>query len=360
MKQFKSILIFVLVALAGCTKTEFVYMEKEITFTVGKYATETKAASIIDVDNIRSFNTKAWLYAEGVDGAQDFFGTGETITYNNTDAWEPSHPYYWPKSSNSYINFVSWYDKNGAPTLISEEALEWSGRTIVADDNIMFADAAWHYNQNPSANYHFNGVVSGVPTLFHHALARVQVNLKASVDTNPDNNTETYEVSLQSASLEGIYRRGNMKLVNSESSTTGTSAWRSNNSPTFLWTTSSGSNSESFTLVSSNTAITTTNYAVMSLSSFLPQNLGDAVILHFTYTITTRSNGSIVSSENGITANVTLNTIKNSSDEEIDKWLPNRRYIYNFTINPVGQDILLNPVVESDWSFNPDLTTTVE
>lgn len=360
MKKFNNIWIIALMAAlaAGCTRTEFIFGDKEITFAVGKYAAQTKAASIIDVDNVTSFSSKAWLYAEGVDGAQDFFGTGETISYDGSSQWNPSHVYYWPKSENSYVNFVSWHDNNGAPTTIGQKNLEWVGRTINADDNIMFADVAWRYNNNAST-YRFNGVQEGVPTLFHHALSRVQINLKA---TTLQQDGKTYEVSIQSASLKGVYRSGNMRLTTTERTTTGTSAWTSTSNATYLWTPSIGSNADNFELVAENTSldITTTNTAIMALRSFMPQALGNDIKLTVNFTVTTRSGGNIVSSENGIVSSVVLNKIKNSSNVEITEWLPNRKYIYNFTINPLGQDILLNPTVESDWILGNDISATVE
>ena len=365
MKNFRNIaVILVLAALAGCAKTEYApTLKKEITFTVGSYVpSSTKAASLIDSqDNITSFNTKAYLHAEGIADTQNFFGAaGETITWNSsTSEWAPSHVYYWPKSSVSYINFVSWYDNAGAPTAISETALEWSSRTVTGTDNIMFADEAWRYNQNV-ATYQYNNVVAGVPTLFHHALSRVKVNLKSTNAYNPEYPTETYEVTLQEASLEGVFNTGTMKLVNNDPSSTGTNAWRSNASPTLLWTTVSGSNATPLEFVNTDTTIGTTNTAILAQRSFIPQNLGNGVVLHLTYTVTTKSNGVTTSEESDIPATIQLNTIKNTSDLEITQWLPNRVYTYNIAINPIGQVILLNPVVESDWTDSASLSTTVE
>ena len=118
MKQYWRIwLILVLTALTGCVKAEMDPVpEREITFSVGNYATaETKAVSL-ESYSITSFKSKGFLHAEGYEETtQDFFGAGgETITWNGTDEiWAPSHPYYWPKGASSYINFISWYDKTG-------------------------------------------------------------------------------------------------------------------------------------------------------------------------------------------------------------------------------------------------------
>ena len=360
MKKFRHIMIIfaVVVLVAGCSKVEVVKTpEKEISFTVGNYAPATKA---VVVTEFTSFKSKGYLYAEGVADAQNFFGTdGETITFNGTDTWAPqSHPYYWPKSANSYINFISWYANDGSadivPNTVSQTSFEINGRTIGANDNILIADAAWHQTNNQNQYY-----TVGVPTLFHHVLSRVKINVKATTLTDPNLAGVTYEIAIQSAHLEGVFQTGTMKLVNNEMAVTGTSEWRSNTSPTLLWTTVSGSNASNIQL-NSNPSVGTTPTAILPERSVLPQNLGETVRLVFTYSVTTKSNGNLTSIETGIPASFVLNTIKNTSDFPINQWVPNKKYIYNIAINPIGNEILLNPTVESDWTFADDLNATVE
>ena len=363
--------VLVLVAISGCAKVELIpTAEREVSFAVGKYATETKAASSLNgsSDAITSFKSKGFLHAVGVDETQYFFGqNGETITYNaGTNLWTPSHIYYWPKSASSYVNFVSWYDNNGTPTKVTETALEWEDRTIAATDNILFADEAWHYNNNTTNSTQYDGdnITSGVPTLFHHALCKVQINLKSKYSVNPDNASQTYEVTLHSARIDGIYLSGSMKLKNNElgAGEIGTSAWYSNGSPTYLWTSTGTATSEGapFRFLESNTNITTTSQAILDLRSFMPQSLTDDAKLVLVFTIATYSNGNLNSSEEEIPATISLNLIKNTSDIAINQWLPNRVYTYNLAIDPLGQNILLNPIVESDWGFSTDLSATVE
>lgn len=344
-------MIFALVALAaGCSKVEVVNTpEREISFTVGSYAPATKAVAVTE---FTSFKSKGYLYAEGVTGAQDFFGAaGETITFNGTDTWAPSHPYYWPKGESSYINFVSWYDKNGAPTTVSETAISWSNRTIAPDDNILVADVAWRYKENTSngAQYTDDAITSGVPTLFHHVLSRVQINVRATVAVDPSNANVTYEVSIQNARLEGIYQTGTMSLANTEMSSTGTSAWVSANNNDFLW--SAVGNAGNIAVVSTNTTVgTAATPPILPESSFMPQNLGNDAKLVITYTITTTSGSTVTSTESDIPATIVLNKIKNASDIEITEWAPNKIYTYNIAINPVGDPILIEPAVEADWT----------
>lgn len=348
-------MIFALVALAaGCSKVEVVNApEREISFTVGSYAPATKAA---EVTEFTSFKSKGYLYAEGVTGAQDFFGAaGETITFNGTDTWAPSHPYYWPKGESSYINFISWYANDGTndivPNTVSETAFEIVGRTIGANDNILIADAAWHYKENTNNGTQYTPgdvITSGVPTLFHHVLSRVQINVRATVAVDPSNNNVTYEVKIQNARLEGIYQTGTMSLANTEMSSTGTRAWVSANNNDLLW--SAVGNAENVAVVSSNTIIPTTATAILPVRSFMPQNLGNDAKLVITYTITTKSGSTVTSTESDIPATLVLNTIKNTFDIEITEWAPNKKYTYNIAINPVGDPILIEPAVEADWT----------
>lgn len=349
MKHFRYILTaVVLVALAGCAKTEFVPdVNKEVRFAVGNYAPQTKTTPVTE---FTSFKSKGYLYAEGVTGSQDFFGqNGETISYNGTDTWAPSHPYYWPKSANSYINFISWYANNGsadfAPNTVSETEFKIIGRTIGANDNILIADAAWHQTNNQNQYY-----TVGVPTLFHHVLSRVKINIKATSLVDSHDANVTYVVTVQDAVLEGVCHTGTMELVNTKMASAGTSAWQSANSNDLLWSADTAS-AEDVDLVSSDTNIGTAATAILPERSFMPQTLGDDVKLVITYTITTKSGNTVTSIESDIPATIVLNKIKNASDIEITEWAPNKKYTYNIAINPEGDAILINPVLETDWTL---------
>ena len=361
MKRYKIISLIVLAALAGCAKMETVSApEQEVAFVVANYANRTTAVSV--TDEFTTFSSKAFLHAEGVDGTQMFFGeSGETITWHPSDhEWTPSHPYYWPKSENSYINFVSWHASAGiVPTTVTETSFVVT-RTVEANDELLIADEAWRYVEN-TTTYNFNDAAPGVPTLFHHLLSRVRVNMTATPLTD---NGMTYEVTLQNAHFEGIYQTGSLSLTNSDPNASGpsTKAWTpaNINNSTYLWTAVSGSNTGNIAFPDTDITIGTTPTAIQPVRSFLPQALGDGIKMVLTYTVTTKSNGTVTSEESDVTATLVLNTFKNSSNQAITQWVPNKIYTYNIVIDPRGNEILLNPtLVDSEWG-NIDISATVE
>ena len=328
--------------LMGCVKTEYVPApDKEVTFAVGIYSPKTKAASIIAVDGIESFNSKGYLYAEGfMDHYQDFFGAnGELISWNETnEEWVPSHPYYWPKSSESYINFVSWYDKNGAPTTVSETSLVWNidgtDRVLAADDNIMYADEVWGYKQNNSpATYGFDNVGEGVPTLFHHALAQLCVKVRASKLSDEG---VSWTISASNFIVGGIYTAGTLSLSTSEpAETPATSTW------TGAWSTSG--QRKTINGVTAATNITTTGVDMFPMHSVIPQVLG-STYLSFTYVIRTQYDEDNYIEETAQTGNIRFSSFSST----LTSWGQNKRITYTVTINPESNSILIDPEV-NDW-----------
>ena len=359
MKNWRNIFILsILVGLAACTKVEDVYVPETISYSVGSYANVTKANSHLnDQENITSFRSKAWLHTvENPNGAQFF---DEVITYDGTSEWLPSHDYYWPKGPQSYINFVSWHANTGTadivPAEVTETVFRIADREIGAEDRVLIADEAWRQKNNTTPATYYT---TGVPTLFHNLLTRVKVNFSATLVTDPENSNVTYEVILQDAHFEGLYLRGSLTLNNVALDTKGTREWFSTASPTYLWTATSGSNNTNVPLCNTNTTLSVAGTNILAERSFLPQSLNN-VNLVLTYTVTTRSGGTITISENNIPATVVMKNIKNASAVAITEWVPNKKYTYNIAINPVNNEILLNPVVETDWSSISDYQYSV-
>ena len=349
MKKYLVLLYVAALSLAACSKTEIdetALPDKKIEFNVAPYSAQTRAGEVSLLGDTDHFSCKAYLHAVGVTDVQDYFGAnGETITANNStnpSAWLPSHDYYWPKSKDSYINFVSWYDNNGAPTInASAKTMTWSARTVATTDNIMFADVAWHYNNNNGALYKKDAVTEGVPTLFHHALAKLAIKAKCDpvekADSQNSSKKTTWEVTLEGMKITGSYNTGTLALTNSEptlpSPVVGqTQAW------TGSWTTSG---SAADINMGNSSTLTATEAVVLEERSILPQTLGDGVKLTFTLHIVTKYDGTKYSEEK-IPFEVALNTLGSTP---ITKWEMNTKYTYVINVNPETNVVKFDPAV---------------
>ena len=392
MKKYFIFAVAAVVAMAACTKIETADNTpgKQISFSVGQYvSSKTKAAEeASELTETTSFSSKAWLHANGAADGTNFFGTStgnyiETITRTGSTGnyvWEPSLEYFWPKNSTSYINFVSWYATNSKTPIItgtdavSETAMKWGSSsdpmTIASTDNFMFADEAWGYKDNAASTYS-NGVSAGVPTLFHHALAKVEFKIQLKTDQTPTAKT-VWEVIVQSASLS-FGNKGYLQLANAKPSTTpNTRAWSigttysddSANAATSAnvgWTATEGTETvttdfvttaQTLTLAPKDAEHLTSGDAASFLAerTVMPQSLSEssfemAFKIKIYHATNGEKNGDAYSEEN---INVDATSLA-SLATTIPSWKMNTKYTYTVTIDPVGKTVKFDPAV-AEWA----------
>ena len=366
MKKLTGILIAVLVAISACTKVENEPVPaSKIAFTVGNYAHRTKADTVRFSPISTSFNSRAFLHGSGVSGVQHFFGTGtgEVVGYDSaTNSWAPGaisgNEYFWPFSSSSYINFVCWYDKNGAPSVaadsLDEYQMHWLQRTIVPSDTILFADEAWRYNNNFNAQF-MREAAAGVPVLFHHALSQIQfrAKIKANCDQSASGLTR-WGVSIGNVSLTNVYNTGTLNLANSDPETSST---------TRAWTVTGGSwtdltNSATLEMLGTPevalNASTTTD--LLALRTILPQPVSASMMLSFTYSISSYRG----SSETPFCVEyLSFNRSLLELTPTIESWGMGQRIIYTIEIDPTNDIILFDPSL-TDWVAGESGGVTLE
>ncbi len=400
----KKLFFFAAVALtfAACTKTtidESATPDVPVTFQAANYTPATKAGEAVSVfGDFKNFQCLAYLHAVGVDlnadgtlkdatnpSCQNFFGTGETISpYDNTNTvianpskdtdnvsyWAPSHNYYWPKDPKSYVNFVAWYGTTGTaavnPTVSYEyvsskwkATMTWnfSNETVgAAGANLLYADMAWRYNQTPGAQYGLNGLSSGtnkgVPMLFHHALAQINVKAYALKGTDPSDaqaitagsgtvtdGIATWTILLKNVMVTPVIKAGTLTLTNEDQGTNETRAWSG------TWAARSGS--------AAGDMVRSGDFAVDKVSKetagdlilatcVVPQTIGEDVVLSFDLDITTAYAGG-VSHHEIIPISIKLNDMGTTA------WNMNTKYTYYLQINPSQKTVLFDPAVEADW-----------
>lgn len=357
MKKLIYIAFAALAALTACTKVEMdnYAPQRKVTFQVASYAPQTKAnSSMWTLGSSPSFTAKAFLHAEGYTGeTQDFFGaSGETITpykndgsaataETNTSYWGPSHDYYWPKSSNSYINFIAW--RGETPATATETSLSWTDYTVQSTDDLVYADEAWHYNVNTTnaSQYTDDAVISGVPMLFHHALARVAFKANA---TNVTNGDFTRSVAIRNFSLSTVYNTGSLAMTNEGSTDTATVPWTVTGNG---WTTSGTAAAMVANIASgSSVSVSTTVIDLIAMQTVLPQAVTNDMMLSINYDIVTTKNSTEFSVEHITYSKKLIELVP-----VITSWEMGHEITYTLVFDLTTDLITIQPTIET-WEYN--------
>ena len=378
MKKYFLIAVAAMVAMASCSKVETIdnTPAKPITFQAANYVPQqTKAGEVSVLNDFTAFKCKAYLHAQGIDlnadgsvngtSFQNFFGTdGETISVDdatNPTEWAPSHTYYWPKGTQSFVNFIGWYGVDGTgaatnPTITYEyvsgkykATMVWNYTSVAgnAASNLLYADMAWRFKENNNpATYGVSGASEGVPMLFHHALAQINVkvyadgtSLAAGSGTVSDANA-TWTIALENPTITPVYNAGTLTLTNEDPGTSATQkAW------TGSWAgTGSTGNIAASNLNVDKVSKETAN-TLFAATCVLPQSLGADVVLTFDMRITTTYKTAPTNPNTElIPVTIKLNDMGTSD------WAQNTKYTYYIKIVPSQGEVLFDPAMEADWT----------
>ncbi len=377
MKKFCFFAAMAILALAACTKVEVApEAQKEISFEVAKYV-QTKATSGAKYDESLTFGTYAWFTASNGSTNADFM-TNEQVGLVS-GKWKTMHnTFYWPKTGSidfiSYSPFAGTSGTAGTVPTVTATTINYNDIVIAADD-LMYADKV-----NCSANMDeikddltpgsSDSGYTGVPTLFHHALAKLSFKMNASFLTYTDNttspaNTTTWEVKVTKAKIKGIYTEGSCALTWDASNKVWTKPAGE------VWTPKSGSTLFEQDLVTSPVTLKAspdfTDLASVSNAYVMPQTLvAGAQQLELVMEIKTKlANG------NDITENYSK-TLDLSAISTIPSWKMNENIVYTISIKPTSSADPSNPNMDdptdvtitfdpavADWT-NVDTTATIQ
>ena len=204
----------------SCTKTVVDEPLKEIFFQVASHSVSTKA----DPDDYKNqykdvpFGTYAWYKGVNPIDDKDFMTNQEVSYLEASNRWTTAGvTYYWPRSGS--IDFVSYspYTEDGidAPApVITENGINYPVWDVNAnqDVDVMYSDKV--IGQTGNVNTYNHGY-EGVPTLFHHALARVGFKVKALYLTasSETGDVTRWEVTINSITLNDILTSGKLSLT---------------------------------------------------------------------------------------------------------------------------------------------------
>ena len=344
MKKLFLLAAMVGVALTGCMKNE-VYVPKcdaPISFEVANYEAQTRANGAFAYD---AFGVNAWSRDAAAATSVQMM-TDETVTLAD-GKWTTATPYYWP--INGTVDFIAYYPTSVKPTIVYDYAgadtYTYTNYTV-ADVDLMYADKAIRFSANTAAadngtdfgigSYGFDGV----PTLFHHALAKVNFMVQ---NAKPTDGIYSYDIKVNSIALK-VYNQGSVTLENTGATAATRGTWSVDDD---VWTPTDADTYATLTwtdnvTLSDNTAV---DYATRT-QYVLPQTLvAGKQEITVNYTVTQYQTIS------GVKTEISEQTYEPTLDLRSDvlpSWQMNKNITYTIALSSIGTQILFAPAVE-EW-----------
>lgn len=226
MKKYIIVALAAILALPACTITDIdvPWTREEISFEVARYAPQTRAEQGMVYSTSNEFGTYAWFSDDGFTTIQNFMDN-ERVGFVSPVWKTVDHTFYWPKTG--ALTFLSYspFQATGGPAVTRSSIV--FPTTVVDPDNpvdILYADPVTVLMDNDPKNTDeitddlFVGTIDsgfkGVPTLFHHSLAKFTLRVQANFlewGTPPD--STSWEVKLVSAEIGGLYTKGDLSLT---------------------------------------------------------------------------------------------------------------------------------------------------
>ena len=363
MKKFFLLAALVGVAFTSCVKNEGVAVtadQNQITFEVAKYKASSRAEVAYPTD--QSFGAYAYYENTLTPGTHSLYIDNAEIVYKVADGngyWAAKDEiYFWP--TQGHLDFVSYSPYNADATSPAvpkisdtdvQQTLKYEGFKVDAANpvDLLYSDKAMQQTAN-TAHYGF----TGVPTLFHHALAKLNFLVKAfrldNRNDSPDAVT-SWTVTIKKITLSGIYDEGNltMKTTNVHDAGATTVQWANTITavPYDVWSNTSSQTTKEWNCEQVLTTVARTYGAGTADPAqnyfILPQALATGIQqITVDYSIATTAPG-------GQTATVDYSTTKNFSEfPAVPAWEQGKNITYTIDIDPVGDEIHFAPAVV-DW-----------
>lgn len=325
------------VALASCVKNEVRVNapDKEITFQT----VSTKAGAAFNTNH--KFYSYAYFLEKGETWdanharAQDYIDNA-LIAHESDPSrnyWAATNTYYWPKQGS--LTFFAWTDDTAAPSVgtgadvkvscAHDTGIKIENYSVKKNKNkdILVAEIAKDKKSNETATGTWE---KGVPTVFRHALAKVEFKVNKKIDYK-NVTLKVKSITLNNVSTKGTFTQG------SPDETTG-------------WKWSDQAETDDLTVFSSTTGKEVTKTAEPAASAdfdaldsgdysiVLPQNFDATSTLTIVYDIITTS----TSFTETVTETKALNAIYT------DNWKSKKNYVLRITLGL--NEIYWDPYVE--------------
>ena len=298
-----------------------------------------------------AFGVNAWSRATGADASVQMM-TNETVSLIGSK-WTTATPYYWP--INGTVDFIAYYPTTVKPTIGYDYAgadtykyTDYTVETVADGVDLMYADKAIRFSANNTADANGTNLgidsygFEGVPTLFHHALAKVNFKVQNAL---PTDGVYSYDIKVNSITLK-VYNQGSVMLTNNGATPASRGAWTL---PTGnVWTPTDENTYATLTWTANNVILsdnTVVDYATR-VQYVLPQALvAGKQKITVNYTVTQYQ------TINSVKTKISEKTYDPTLDLRSDalaSWQMNKDITYTIALSSIGTQILFAPAVE-EW-----------
>jgi len=324
MKKIFYLIAVTALLLQACAKSEEpVAAGRTIVFQTASYSTKLGITGP-QFPTSETFGVFSWT--EGTTGP--YFMNNEVVAYQADELWKTSTAYYWPLDR--VVDFFCFYPAQMPEISVDKTKITYTALDVETSQlDVMYADKDVAFADHPESVPGSVSGYTGVPAIFRHALAKLSVDVVLAYDhkEEADGTVTDWSVSVNSVSLEGLYKKGNCELTLSDSPEIGLVPWVKPQGN--VWT-NDGSVMEAKNLISSPMTLTA-GERVNAVPEFfvLPQALaaGQQKIT-LNVTIKTRRNGTDFLSE----------TFDVSADlfvpGKLEAWQMNHSLTYRLSVNP--------------------------
>lgn len=365
MKKYLFLATVVGAAFTSCVNDNEAVLTSEknpqpITFEVAKYKASSRAegdaqsqTGYTAFPTNQFFGTFAYKSAS-INGTHELFMNNEKIGFMNNTWVALGGSYLWPEKG--HVDFISYYpyselNNDFAPEVGDvnsgdKNKLSFNNYTVNQVD-LMYSDKAHLQTHNYTTYGH-----SGVPTLFRHALAKLNFKVAAKylVDTNNEN--QSWSILVESIKLNSLHGTGSLHLQTTSPSTAGTTEWKVSNhveGQPKVWMTQGDATVVKEWKVENGGQSLDKELTIFSTAAdyyVLPQTFGNKLqSVTIKYYVTDKNPNSNTYNEPE-ERNKTLYFYDYS--KMVAAWEIGKNITYNIIIDPLGDIINFDPAV-SDW-----------
>lgn len=328
---------FIAVALlltVACTKSETGEQGKSISFQTASLLSKA-ILSGTEFPKSETFGVYAW--SDLVPGG--YFMENELVSFYTQDAlWKPSKSYYWPKRGT--VDFIAYYPHGMNGITVEPTRITYTDINVWAlQHDIMYADKAAGYTDGYQGKDYLNAD-DGVPTVFHHALSRIKVQVLLGYDhmEEGDGTVTDWEVTLNSMTLSGIKTTGSLSLELSPTPTEGIIPWVRPQGRA-IWDTEADEISAMECLTAPQQLSAAMPCVALGETLVVPQELESGrQTASLSFSVKTKRNGVTVLNEPDIQVHVNL------FSATIPAWEMNHSVVYTLNILPAGGGSELKPL----------------